>query len=245
MRDFDELVAEAEAAPIVGWDFTWLEGRAVEARPSWHFREKVARRAATANAMLELSCGDGALVASLPHKPPLVVATEGYPPNATIAGGRIDNLVETRDNDLPLRDESFDLVTCRHPIVAHWGEIARVLEPSGAYVAQHVGAGSGRELTNWFMGPQPISMARHHDRARRAATSVGFDVVDLRAEHLPMTFADVGAVIYFLRLVVWIVPDFSVERYRDRLRALHDHIEKHGPFQATSARFFIDARKLS
>ena len=37
-----------------------------------------------------------------------------------------------------------------------------------------------------------------------------------------MTFDDVGAVVYFLRLVVWIVPGFSVERFEDRLRELHD-----------------------
>ncbi|MEY2399021.1 MAG: hypothetical protein QOJ00_2195 [Actinomycetota bacterium] len=245
MRDFDELVGEAEAAPIVGWDFSWLDGRATEARPSWQFRERVARRAATANAMLELSCGDGTLLAALPHTPPLVVATEGYWPNATIAAQRIENLIATLDNELPLRDEAFDLVTSRHPIVAWWNEVARVLEPDGAYVAQHVGPGSGREITSWLMGPHTISMARHPDHARRAAMAVGLDVVDLRAENLPMIFDDIGAVVYFLRLVVWMVPDFSVPRYRDRLRAMHEHIEKRGPFHATSARFFIDARKLA
>ncbi len=245
MRDFDELVHEAQAAPIHGWDFSWLNGRATEPRPSWHFRERVARRAATATAMLELSCGDGALLASLPHVPPVLVATEGYAPNAGIAASRVANVIATHDNELPLRDKSFDLVTCRHPIVTWWNEIARVLEPGGAYVAQHVGAGSGHELTRWLTGPQPVSMARHHDRARRAATAVGLDVVDLRAERLPMTFDDVGAVIYFLRLVIWIVPDFTVDRYRDRLRALHDQIEHAGPFRATSVRFYIDARKIA
>jgi hypothetical protein len=33
--DFEELVAEAEAAPTEGWAFSWFEGRATEARPSW------------------------------------------------------------------------------------------------------------------------------------------------------------------------------------------------------------------
>ena len=31
-RSFEELVAEAEAAPVAGWDFSWLDGRAIEAR---------------------------------------------------------------------------------------------------------------------------------------------------------------------------------------------------------------------
>jgi len=49
--------------------------------------------------------------------------------------------------------------------------------------------------------------------------------------------------VYFLRLVVWIVPDFSVERYRDRLRALHDQIVHDGAFTTTASRFLIECVK--
>jgi hypothetical protein len=41
--------------------------------------------------------------------------------------------------------------------------------------------------------------------------------------------------------VIWIVPEFTVEAYRDQLRALHDRIEAEGPFVATSGRFLIEA----
>jgi hypothetical protein len=53
----------------------------------------------------------------------------------------------------------------------------------------------------------------------------------------------VGAVVYFLRLVVWIVPDLSIDRYRDRLLALHEQIEDDGPFVAHATRFLIEATK--
>jgi hypothetical protein len=29
-RSFDELVDEAAAVPVQGWDFSWLDGRATE-----------------------------------------------------------------------------------------------------------------------------------------------------------------------------------------------------------------------
>lgn len=48
---------------------------------------------------------------------------------------------------------------------------------------------------------------------------------------------------YFLRKVIWIVPGFTVEAYRDRLRELHERIEREGPFVAHSTRFLIEARK--
>lgn len=32
-RDFDALLAEADAAPVDGWDFSWLQGRATDSWP--------------------------------------------------------------------------------------------------------------------------------------------------------------------------------------------------------------------
>ncbi|HZC93833.1 MAG TPA: SAM-dependent methyltransferase, partial [Mycobacterium sp.] len=56
-------------------------------------------------------------------------------------------------------------------------------------------------------------------------------------------FFDIGAVIYFLRKVIWTVPDFSVDRYRERLREMHDQIEANGPFVAHATRLLVEARK--
>jgi len=229
MAKADELIAEAMAAPVNGWDFSWLDGRATEERPSWHFRERVAERAARAHALLDIECGDGKLLDSLPQRPALTLGVEDYQPRA--------GMVRATGAALPLRDASFDLVISRHPIVAHWDEIARVTAPRGTYLAQHVGPRSAAEVGEWFVGPWPQSDARSPERAQREAERVGLEVVDLRDEELPMVFDDVGAVVYFLRLVVWIVPDFSVDRYRDRLRAMHDSM----PFHATSTRFLIEA----
>jgi SAM-dependent methyltransferase len=229
MADVDDLIAEAMAAPITGWDFSWLDGRATEARPSWHFHERVAERAAHATAVLDIECGDGKLLGSLPHRPALTVGVEDYQPGP--------GTLKARGDALPLRNASFDLVISRHPVVAHWDEIARVLAPGGTYFAQHVGPRSAAEVGEWFVGPWPASDARTPERAQREAERVGLDVVDLRYEELPMVFHDVGAVVYFLRLVVWIVPDFTVDRYRLRLRAMPM------PFHATSTRFLIEATK--
>jgi hypothetical protein len=49
--------------------------------------------------------------------------------------------------------------------------------------------------------------------------------------------------VHFLRKVVWIVPGFTVERYRSRLADLHEHIGWHGPFVAHSRWFPIEARR--
>ncbi len=58
-----------------------------------------------------------------------------------------------------------------------------------------------------------------------------------------MEFLDIGAVVHFLRKVVWMVPGFTVAAHRDRLRELHERITADGPFVAHSSRTLWEARK--
>jgi SAM-dependent methyltransferase len=249
VASFDDLVAEADAAPIAGWDFGWLDGRASEERPSWHYSELVAERAATATMMLDLQTGGGELLVKLPRLPRFLVGTEAYPPNVGVAARKLHArgayVVAAPDNRpaVPFASNTFDLVTSRHPITAWWEEIARVIRPGGVYLSQQVGPGSIRELTEFLMGPQPPGSKREPRLARAGAEAAGLTVEDLRSEQLRTEFNDVGAVVYFLRLVVWIVPGFTVDGYRDRLRALHDGIQRDGPFVTYASRFLIEATK--
>ena len=246
---FEELIAEAEAAPIEGWDFSWLDGRAAEERPSWRYSELVSRRVETVSTMLDLESGGGEMLSGLRRFPALMVAAEGYPPNVAVAARRLQprgaHVIAAQFDRpaLPIASDAFDLVTSRHPVVTWWEEIARVLRPGGVYLSQQVGPDSVRALSEYLMGPLPPGNARDPELARARAVAAGLTVVDLRAERLRTVFNDIGAVAYFLRLVIWIVPGFTVERYRDRLRALHDEIQHHGPFVAHASRFLIEAHK--
>ena len=68
-------------------------------------------------------------------------------------------------------------------------------------------------------------------------------VSDLRHKRLRTVFYDIGAVVYFLRVVVWIVPDFTVGKYREELLALHHRIEREGGFETSASRLLIEAVK--
>jgi GrpB-like predicted nucleotidyltransferase (UPF0157 family)/SAM-dependent methyltransferase len=248
-RSFDDLVEEADKAPILGWDFSWLDGRAEEERPAWGYHRLLAARVARASVVIDLQSGGGELLAGLPELPELLVATEGWKPNVAVAARRLQPLgahvVATRDDrpDLPFRDGAADLISSRHPVTTWWAEIARVLRPGGTFLSQQVGPHSVGELTEFFLGPQPPVSTRDPAVARAGAEAAGLEVVDLRSQRLRTLFYDVGAVVYFLRLVVWIVPGFSVDAYGDRLAELHDQIESDGPFLAYATRFLIEARK--
>lgn len=234
---------------VDGWDFSWLQGRATEERPSWGYQRSMSRRLATVSAALDIQTGGGEVLAGADKLPPTMAATESWPPNVARATRLLHphGVVVVADPDeppLPFADEAFDLVTSRHPATVWWEEIARVLRPGGTYFAQHVGPASVWELVEYFLGPQPEARRkRHPDEESAAAKAAGLEIVDVRTERLRMEFFDVGAVIYFLRKVIWTVPGFTVGQYHDRLRELHEKIEAEGAFIAHSSRTLIEARK--
>ncbi|MCP2337741.1 SAM-dependent methyltransferase [Actinomadura rupiterrae] len=242
-------MAEASDVSVEGWDFSWLDGRATEERPSWGYARLMAARLAGARSALDIQTGGGEVLAQAENLPRTMAATESWPPNVAKAtrllGPRGVVVVATPDEPpLPFADGAFELVTCRHPATVWWDEIARVLAPGGTYLAQHVGPASVFELVEYFLGPQPEARrARDPEVEAADARAAGLEVVDLRSERLRMEFFDVGAVIYFLRKVIWMVPGFGVERYRDRLRELDAQIRRDGPFVAHSSRFLIEARR--
>lgn len=249
-QDFDALVAEAEATPTAGWDFSWFEGRATEERPSWGYARAMGERLGRVAAALDLQTGGGEVLASAPVLPPLAVATEGWAPNVAKAAALLQPrgvvvVASPEDAPLPFADGGFDLVTSRHPVTPHFAEIARVLRPGGTYFAQHVGPSSVFELVEYFLGEQPAEVrgARDPEGERAQARAAGLDVVSLRAERLRMEFYDIGAVVHFLRKVVWMVPGFTVDAYRPRLRELHELIRDEGPFVAHSTRHLFEAVK--
>ena len=249
MRGFDELLAEAVAVDVSGWDFSWFQGRATEERPPWHYHRRMADRLARADASLDVQTGGGEVLAGAEVFPRTAVATEGWPPNVAKATRLLHPrgvvvVAAPEQPPWPFADEAFDLVTSRHPVKVEWEEIARVLRPGGSYLAQHVGAESVFELTAQFLEiPPEAHLGRRADLEAEAARAAGLGVVELRTARTRMEFFDIGAVVVFLRKVVWIVPGFDVGRHADVLRRLDARIRRDGPFVAHSARTLVDARK--
>lgn len=249
MRSFDELVTEAEQCDVTGWGFGWLTGRATEERPPWGFAHLMSERLSSVKSALDIDTGGGEVVNESASLPARMVVTEGWPPNAERARQLLElrgvRVVETVDDrPLPFPDQSFELVTARHPVSPDWPEIHRVLVDGGHYFAQHVGPASAFELIEYFLGPLPEHRAgRDPGREIAAAKRAGLVVEDLRTARCRMEFHDVGAVVWILRKCVWWIPDFSVERYRHPLMKLDAQMRGGEPFVAYSTRHLIDARR--
>jgi len=149
--EFDQLLAEAVAAPFSGWDFSCLAGRRVEEEVSgWDYEERARKRVQTTAALLDLGTGGGERLSQLGPFPALAIATEAYGPNVPIATQCLQPLgvtvVQTHpgihgsrgpqpdgsfsERRLPFPDDSFELVLA-HSSVFCPAEVFRVLALEG------------------------------------------------------------------------------------------------------------------
>ena len=62
-RRFSQLIAEGDAVPLAGWDFSWFDGRATEERPPWGYARLIGERLRRAGAALDIQTGGGEVLA--------------------------------------------------------------------------------------------------------------------------------------------------------------------------------------
>ncbi|MET7396943.1 hypothetical protein ABZS66_26015 [Dactylosporangium sp. NPDC005572] len=82
---FEDLVAEAQAVPLRGWDFTWLAGRTKGSTPTWSYPALAGELLHPGVRLLDVDTGGGELLASLAPLPAGSLAVEGWPPNVPVA----------------------------------------------------------------------------------------------------------------------------------------------------------------
>lgn len=197
-------------------------------------------------ALLDMGTGGGERLANMAPLPPKSFATEAYHPNISIAQAQLEPLgvvvVPVDDHSvLPLGNSQFDTVLNRHETFVA-SEVARVLKPGGRFVTQQVGEKNNAELNEWLGGESEdfrVTLERSQSQLIRA----GLKILDSCEGFSPTTFFDIGAIVFYLKMVSWQVERFSVDRYRDRLVNIHNHIQRYGGFETTSHRFLIEALK--
>ena len=234
---FDDLVADALAAPFSGWDFSWLGPRSTVGRLPWSYRREVARRAMLTGTMLDMGTGGGERLSRLSPRPQRTVATEAWPPNVPVAAARLrplgvaliqdegapDNTAENgaHRGRLPFQDGAFGLVANRHEAFRAT-EVARVLAPGGTFITQQVDFHSYDDLypiVGMDVPEQPESWLPLAIRQLRDAGLTVQAAVRGAERH---QLRDSGALVYYLRVVDWAVPGYSLAACRPALQAAHE-----------------------
>jgi SAM-dependent methyltransferase len=248
METYEQLVAEALAAPFEGWDFSWLADRTTNEDLSWSYPALARAAVAGATRLVDIDTGGGEQLAGLAPLPPYTVALEGWEPNLAVARRRLEPLgvdvrQTTEDGHLPVADGDFDLVLNRHGRLDA-AETWRALSPGGVFLTQQVGSRNGIEINTALGAPPSVDPdSETAELAVDALRQQGFQVDDAREEMPAYVFHDVGAVVYQLRAVPWTIPDFDVRTYDAPLRRLDANIRETGGFVTHDHRYLIRAIK--
>ncbi|MGH2560047.1 MAG: class I SAM-dependent methyltransferase [Thermomicrobiales bacterium] len=245
---FDRLVEQADQ-PFSGWDFSFISatGRMVGAPLPWSYASRALAEMARAQSLLDMDTGGGELLAALRPLPPVAFATEGYAPNIPIARQRLEPLgvhvVKVAEGRLPFDDNRFDLVLNRHGFYDP-AELFRVLRPGGRFLTQQVGGKSYRGIPALLDAPAPGEFD-HWELASavRQVADCGLQVLDQQEVYPATRFYDVGALVFYLKAIPWVLPGFTVATHREALRRAHQQMRNKGYLEIEDHRFLIVAEK--
>ncbi len=241
--------AEEAIAHIHGWDFSHIDGRYTEQDDlPWDYRAVIGEYLRPEMKILDIDTGGGEFLLSLNHPYENTAASENYPPNVRLCEAVLLPLgIDFRPGDgkgkLPFDDGSFDLVINRHGDF-HAEEIHRVLKPGGLFITQQVGAENDRELVELLCGEVPLPFPEQYlNLTIRKFEEAGFRV--LRGEECfrPIRFFDMGALVWFARIIQWEFPGFSVDTHLENLLSSQKILEEHGSIDGSIHRFLLVAQK--
>lgn len=241
---------EEAIAHIVGWDFSHIADRYREEDSlPWDFQAVIQRNLTEDKKLLDMETGGGEFLLRLGHPYQNTAAIEGYPPNVDFCKEHLLPLgIDFKEADgadvLPFADEQFDIVTNRHGDYS-CAELRRVLKPDGLFLTQQVGAENDRELIQLLQPEiQQTAFPMHYlDYRKKELEEHGFAVLESAEAYGPIQFFDVGALVWFARIIEWEFPGFEVDKYFESLCRAQAILERDGLIQGRTHRFYMVARK--
>lgn len=245
----ESWLREEAAARMLGWDFSHIAGRYVEEHDlPWDYRSLVLEHLRPMTRLLDMGTGGGEFLLTLQHPYHLTTVTEAYPPNIRLCQEKLSPLgvtviPVTDDAHLPLPDEAFDLVINRHEAYDPH-EVRRILRPGGLFITQQVGEHNDRAFAELLLPGLPRPFPGHSaDIQAQRFRDAGFTVLRQGESFRPIRFFDVGALVWFARVLPWEFDGFSVEQCFPQLLHAQQLIDTHGVIEGRSHRFLIVAQK--
>lgn len=250
----DELLKlwlqEEEAAHILGWDFSHIRGRyETEQDLPWNYEAIVRQYLRPEQKLLDIDTGGGEFLLSLGHPCCNLAATENYPPNVELCRRELLPIgIDFRQADgrgkLPFCDQSFDIVINRHGNF-NPQEIGRVLKAGGIFITEQVGAENDRELVALLLHEVPdLPFPKQYLKiARTAFEETDFSVIRAEEAFRPIKFWDVGALVWFARIIEWEFPGFQVRECLDNLYHAQEMLEQNGVIEGRIHRFLLVVSK--
>jgi len=92
-------------------------------------------------------------------------------------------------------------------------EIYRLLKPGGMFITQQVGSDNDRDLVEMVLPDIEKAFDNLYLEAQtRVFEAVGFRIIQGAEAFRPIRFFDIGAFVWFARIIQWEFPSFSVDK---------------------------------
>lgn len=217
----------------------------------WDYKERARKRMQSAASLLDLGTGGGERLSRLGPFPPLAVATRQLQPIGVQVvrthPGVHDSRVTQPDGRfaerrLPFPDASFELVLA-HSSAFCPAEVYRVLRPGGLLLTAQGAPSIPPTLADALEGPPAWAKEGQEWDIDATLDEAGFVTVEKLDAFPKTTYLDVGVMVYVLRAAPWMITDFNVEQYRERLYLLHLHIKRQGGFTVGDHHRLLEMRK--
>jgi len=238
-----------EKAFFAGWDFSYIKKRMKGEKLPWDYRSMAKKLVKKSKSVLDMATGGGEVFSSFAPFPKHAIAIEGYKPNVAVARKKLAPLgvkviFANETKKLPLKTGEFDLVLNKHGGINKESakEIFRILSKGGVFLTQQVEGTNLDDLMRVF-GAKPKWPSNTLENLKKYLIKAGFKIKIAKKWSGKMTFKDVGAVVYFLKAIPWLVDNFSVKTYLPCLKKLQKKIDKDKKLAFSEKRFIILAEK--
>lgn len=240
---------EEKAAHICGWDFSHIHGRyEKEGDLPWDYEKIIKQYLNNDMYILDYDTGGGEFLLSLKHPFHKTAATEGYPPNVELCKKKLLPLGIVfkecnNPSNIPFEDESFDIIINRHGNFDA-NEFYRLLKKDGMFITEQVGGDNDRDLVEMVL-PNTVKPYPHLNlrEQKKVFEDAGFHIIKGEEAYRPIKFYDVGAFVWFARIIEWEFPDFSVDKCFEYLLELQKRIDDMGSIAGTMHRYLIVTKK--
>ncbi len=238
-----------EKKSFSGWDFSYINERTIEEPLPWSYDQIVRSCLSPEQKLLDMGTGGGEYLLSLKHPYANTCATEAYPPNYELCKNTLVPLgIDVRqvfdDGALPFEAGMFDIILNRHESYSA-DEVFRLLKPGGLFITQQVGGLNNKELGRFLLGDFKQIIDPEHNLKKNIAlfSSQGFTIIKAEEFFPKLKFLDIGALVYFAKIIEWEFPGFSVDSCFEKLCNLQAVLERSGYIESMEHRFLIAAQK--
>ena len=248
-RLYEEWKNEEKIAHIQGWDFSHIAGRYIEEdNLPWDFKSVIKSYLTDKMNLLDMDTGGGEFLLRLDHPNSKTSAIEGYKPNVDFCKNKLLPLgIDFKEADgadiLPFENNKFDVVTNRHGDYNVF-EIKRILKTDGIFLTQQVGAENDRDLIRLLQSEiKELTFPEQYLGYRKKELEEnGFEILECGEVFQPIKFFDVGALVWYAKIIEWEFPNFEVDKYLDNLYKAQEILERDGVIQGRMQRFYLVAR---